>query len=414
LFGPLCWGGSIRLIENALEMTAFADDPSIRLVGSVPSVMAELVRVGGVPRSATTINLAGEPVPPGLADTFFALPDVRRVTNLYGPTEDTTFSSMALLRRGGRHVPPVGRPVSGTRFFVLDDEYRPVPIGAAGQVFITGDGLARGYLGRPDLTAERFLPDPCSGRPGARMYRTGDRARYLTNGEVECLGRLDHQVKIRGMRVELGEIESVLRQKPGISEAVVVTRTQEPSLVAYLVPAQDSALRTDAIRSALATRLPGYMVPSAYCVIDRLPRLPNGKLDRSALPDPAGPAASASTEGARPGNDIEKGIVDVLSEALNRPEVGVHDHFFTDLGGHSLLAIQVVARIRERLGLAVSVIDVFQFPTARALASHLSTNAGADAATPATEHAGRRLEAIDRRRAFRQGTRSENRLQESR
>jgi amino acid adenylation domain-containing protein len=415
LFGPLCWGGSIRLIENALEMTAFVDDPSIRLVGSVPTAMSELVRLGGIPRSATTINLAGEPVPPGLAEQFLALPNVRRVANLYGPTEGTTFSSMALLRADGDQRPAVGRPVSKTRFFVLDDECRPVPIGAAGQVYIAGDGLARGYLGRPDLTAERFLPDPCSGRPGARMYRTGDRGRYLINGELDYLGRVDHQVKIRGMRVELGEIEAVLREQPGVEQAVVVARPYEPSLAAYLVPEPDAALRIASIQTALGSRLPSHMVPSVYCVIDRLPLLPNGKVDRSALPEPRDAAVRTPAESTRPGNSIESGIVDVLAEAINRSAVGVHDHFFTDLGGHSLLAIQVTSRIRERLGLPMSVIDLFQFPTARALASHLSAKAAREASPQTDDPAGRRRrDAIDRRRAFRQGALADTRPQESR
>jgi acyl-coenzyme A synthetase/AMP-(fatty) acid ligase len=196
--------------------------------------MAELVRSGGLPPSVRTVNLAGEPVSPTLADAIHRL-GVDRLYNLYGPSEDTTYSTFALLS-GGEPV-TIGRPIDGTRSFVLDAALEPVPVGIPGELCLGGTGLARGYLGRPELTAERFVPDPWSGRPGERLYRTGDLARWLPDGSIDFLGRRDHQVKVRGFRVELGEVEAVLRRHPPVREAVVVA--QDQSLVAYLVPRAD-------------------------------------------------------------------------------------------------------------------------------------------------------------------------------
>lgn len=402
LFGPLSWGGSVRLIENVLEMPLYTSDPTIRLVGSVPSAFAALTEAGAIPRSATTVNLAGEPVPTGLADAIYRHSDAHRITNLYGPSEDTTFSSMAVLPWGLKEAPSIGRPIANTRLFVLDGELRPVPAGTVGQLYIAGDGLTRGYFGRPALTAERFLPDPLSGDAGARMYRTGDHARHRMNGALEYVGRLDHQVKIRGFRVELGEIEAVLQDTPGVKQAVVVARAEEPQLTAYIVRQPGVQQRPDAIDAAARGRLPEYMVPGAYIVLETLPTLPNGKVDRASLQMLAAPAPAPRAEDTRPGTDVEMQMVEVLRESLNRSNVGIHDHLFSDLGAHSLLVIQVAARLRDRLGLPVSVIELFQFPTVATLAAHLAARDGGDRSEPIVEQLGRqRLDAIDKRRRFR-------------
>jgi amino acid adenylation domain-containing protein len=385
LFGALSWGGRVQLIENALEIPSFRDDPEVRLAGSVPSAVAELVAADGIPQWATTLNLAGEPVPSGMAEDILHRSNARRITNLYGPSEDTTFSSIAFLSAGGPQPTPIGRPVANTRFFVLDSEFRFTPMSAVGQIYIAGDGLTRGYIGRPELTAERYLPDPHSGVPGARMYRTGDQARYLMNGELVYLGRLDHQVKIRGFRVELGEIEAVLREYPGVSQAVVTLSAKDHLLAAYIVADHDAQPAVAAIDMAVRSRLPEYMAPSAYMVLESLPLLPNGKIDRSKLPEPVMPLRDGQSNFVAPGSELEEGIAAILQEMLERPHIGVHDHFFSDLGAHSLFLIQLADRLRKQLAVRLSVIELFQFPTIATLAAHLDLSRTVDAPTPNME-----------------------------
>ncbi|HEY6391748.1 MAG TPA: amino acid adenylation domain-containing protein, partial [Bryobacteraceae bacterium] len=402
MFGPLSWGGRVHLIDNALEMPLFRGDPDIKLAGSVPSAMAELAAADGLPMFATTINLAGEPVPVGLADLVYRHSGAQRITNLYGPSEDTTFSSMALLKAASTQPPSIGRPVANTRFLVLDDDLRPVPLGAVGQIYIAGDGLSRGYLGRPDMTAERYLPDPLSGGVGARMYRTGDLARLLMNGEFFYLGRVDHQVKIRGFRVELGEIEAVLREQNGVTHAVVVGRSEDPQLIAYLVPDQGTQLDLTDIETAVRRKLPSYMAPAAFIILERLPVLPNGKVDRSALPAPGAGPSQESSSFVAPRGEMEAAICEVVRDALKLPRVGIHDHFFSDLGAHSVSLIHVAARLRDALSLPISVIELFQFPSVATLAAHLAPAENLESTAEVTEQAGRRRQdATERRRQFR-------------
>jgi amino acid adenylation domain-containing protein len=402
MFGPLSWGGCVHLIGNALEMPLFRGDADIKLAGSVPSAMAELAAAGGLPMFATTINLAGEPVPAGLADLIYRHSGAQRITNLYGPSEDTTFSSMALLKAESKQLPSIGRPVANTRFYVLDDDFRPVPLGAVGQVYIAGDGISRGYLGRPDMTAERFLPDPLSSGIGARMYRTGDLARLLMNGEFFYLGRVDHQVKIRGFRVELGEIEAVLREQNGVAHAVAVGRSEDPQLTAYLVPDRGMELNVTDIETAVRRKLPSYMVPSAFIILESLPVLPNGKVDRSALPAPNTEPSEESPSFVAPRSEMEAAICEVVRDALKLPRVGIHDHFFSDLGAHSVSLIHVAARLRDGLSLPISVIELFQFPSVATLAAHLAPGRNLANAAEVTEQAGRRRQdSTERRRQFR-------------
>ena len=278
-----------------------------------------------------------------------ALPDLR-IVNGYGPTENTTFTAchaMTVANPPGATV-PIGRPIAGTRVYVLDADQRPVPEGVWGELFAGGDGVARGYLGRPELTAERFVPDPLGPEPGGRLYRTGDLVRWR-DGVLEFLGRRDGQVKIRGNRVELGEVEAALAGHPAIREAVVLLR--EDRLVAWIAGEPDPA----GLRRFLAARLPEPMVPSAFVVLDRLPLTPNGKVDRRALPDPEGVTAEGYEAPATP---VEESLTAVCAEVLGLERVGVRDNFFA-LGGHSLLATQLVARLRERHGLDVPLQLVF-------------------------------------------------------
>ncbi len=242
-----------------------------------------------------------------------------------------------------------------------------VPVGVAGELYIGGDGLARGYLNQPELTAERFVPDPFSTHPGARMYRTGDRVRYLPDGNIEFLGRLDSQVKLRGFRIELGEIEAVLAQQPQVRQAAVLLREDtpgDPRLVAYVVTAEPSAAATD-LRTVLKRHLPDYMIPAAFVTLPALPLTPNGKLDRKALPVPE--YGSSQLEHRAPRTPIERAIADVWTEVLHPHRLGIDDNFF-DLGGHSLLAVQLLSRINRVLDIELTLRQLFETPTVHGLA----------------------------------------------
>ena len=328
---------------------------------------------------------SGEALPAELAARFFTRMDAD-LHNLYGPTEaavDVTWWACA--RGDDRRSVPIGRPIANTRIHLLDARLNPVAPGVAGELYIAGVQVGRGYLGRRGLTAERFVPDPFSATPGARMYRTGDLARWLADGSVDYLGRADHQVKIRGFRIELGEIEAVLAAHPGVREAVVVARTDAPGdtrLVAYLTAAGDSAPDAAALREHLRAGMPEYMVPTAFVNMDALPLSPNGKVDRKALPAPEAKRDEAVAFVA-PRDETERAIAAIWREALGVEQVGVDDNFF-DLGGHSLLLVQVHGRIREALGAQITVVELFQHPTVGALAARLARG-GEEQAAPARD-----------------------------
>ncbi|MCP4656648.1 MAG: AMP-binding protein, partial [bacterium] len=290
IFVPLSWGGRIILAENALALPELPAASEVRVVNTVPSAMTELLRIGGVPESVTTINLAGEPLKNQLVRKIYEQDSIARVLNLYGPSEDTTYSTWARIPRDWSAAPPIGRPVANSAAYVLDRHLRPVPVGIPGELYMAGHGVVRGYLDRPALSAERFLPDPF-GEPGSRMYKTGDLARYLPDGQLDFLGRLDHQVKIRGFRIELREIEIVLAEHPGLREVAVVARPDKDAelrLVAYVVARAETSPPSSELRSFLGSRLPAYMVPQLIVELGALPLLPNGKVDRRALPEPSG------------------------------------------------------------------------------------------------------------------------------
>ncbi len=364
LFAPLCRGGRVILAGNVLDLPELPAEP--RLVNTVPSAMAELVHARGLPPSVETVCLAGEPLRRDLARALFDA-GVHRVLNLYGPSEDTTYSTIAELKPDAEGEPAIGRPISGTRARVLDRALRPVPLGVTGELFLFGAGLARGYLGRPDLTAERFVPSPFEeDGPGARLYRTGDRARWRPDGELAFLGRLDHQVKVRGFRIEPGEIEAALVSHPAIEEAVVLALGDagERRLVAYVKGAEQD------LRTFLAERLPEHMVPSAFVFVDAFPRTPGGKLDRKTLASLT-PHTSEGYEPPR--NPIEEALAAIWADVLGIERVGIHDRFF-DLGGHSLLAARLQSRVRERLGVDLPLSAIFRAPTVAGLA-RLATDA---------------------------------------
>ncbi|HEV2735418.1 MAG TPA: amino acid adenylation domain-containing protein, partial [Longimicrobiaceae bacterium] len=380
IFDTLCGGGRLVLVENALELAGAAADGDVRLAYMVPGAAAELLRMGALPASLKTLNLAGEALPAELARALHAA-GVERVANVYGPTEDTVYATCSLVEPGAERV-SIGRPIANARAYVLDARLRPAPVGVAGELYLAGAGVARGYLGRPDLTAERFLPEPFGGEAGARMYRTGDRVRRLANGELEYLGRLDFQVKVRGFRIELGEIEAALLSRAGVREAAVVVREDAPGerrIVGYVVA--DGEPATAGLREHLLARLPGYMVPSALVVLEELPLTPSGKLDRRALPAPAGAAAEAYVA---PRTPAEETLAEIWGEVLGVGRVGARDDFFA-LGGHSLLATRVVSRLRQAFGVDVPLRTLFEAPTVAGLAARVETllqGGGRDDAPP--------------------------------
>jgi amino acid adenylation domain-containing protein len=410
LFAPLSWGGTVVLAESVLDLAGSAGAAHVQLVNSVPSAVAELVQAGGLPGSVRTVNLAGEPIPSGLARELHRQAGVAQVLNLYGPTEDTTYSTCATVaEEDGRAV--IGRPVANKRAYVLDEQMQVLPLGVVGEIFLGGEGLARGYLRRPDMTAERFVPDPLSGATGARLYRTGDLGRYLPDGQLEFLGRADQQVKVRGYRIELGEIETALNSLHGVREAAVVVREDSAGdrrLVGYVMTARGSGLTAGELQGHLRARLPDFMVPATLVLAEELPRTPNGKIDRRALPKPQSFRREPEQAYAAPRTEIELLIVNIWQEVLRVERIGTHDNFFSDLGGHSLLMIQVAGKLQESLNRKVSIVEMFQHPTIHSLAKHLSDRSGEPSPqTPAGDDPTQaRWQAIQRRRQFKQSRRA--------
>jgi amino acid adenylation domain-containing protein len=343
----------------------------------VPSMLRAFLDHSGVEtaRSLRRVFASGEALTPDLVKRFHAR-CAAPLHNLYGPTEasvDVSYHECGRTAEAATATVPIGRPIANTRLYVLDAALEPVPIGVAGEIHIGGVGLARGYSGRPDLTAERFRPDPLSGQPGARLYATGDVGRYLPSGEIEFLERRDQQVKLRGFRIELGEIESVLREQDAVREAVVLLRrdgSEDPRLVAYVVaPGAD----VSALRAFLRLRLPDYMVPSSFVTLDALPLTASGKLNRAALPAPDR-KAEASADFAAPRSALETALAVMWAEMLGVEEVGVHDNFFA-LGGHSLLITRVLARVREEFAVHLPVQSFLAAPTVAALAALVQAGA---------------------------------------
>ncbi|HEU0015953.1 MAG TPA: amino acid adenylation domain-containing protein, partial [Longimicrobium sp.] len=364
--------GGVLVIPTEAE--ALPGPPLLRLlrdarvrVATLPPAVLDALPDADLPDLETLVT-AGEAVSAPTVARWGA----RRMANAYGPTETTVCATVALDVRGEAR-PPVGRPLANTRAYVLDDALRMLPPGVPGELYVAGLGLARGYHGRPAATAERFLPDPHGGVPGARMYRTGDRARWRGDGSLEFLGRADDQVKVRGYRIELGEIESVLLAHPAVAAAVAAVREDAPGdvrLVAYVVPAAGAPADPGAeLRAHLRDRLPDYMAPSAFVPLDAIPLTPSGKVDRRALPRPEA-AAEAGGEQVAPRTVVEEMVAEMWSEVLGRETVGVTSDFFA-LGGHSLLATQVVSRLRARLGLELSVRIMFDVRTVASLAERI-------------------------------------------
>jgi amino acid adenylation domain-containing protein len=376
IFAPLSSGGKVIVVENALELPTLAARDQVTLINTVPSAMAELVRMRAVPDSVAIVNLAGEALSRTLVREVYAAARVQKVFNLYGPTEDTTYSTYTLVQDG--QPVTIGRPVANTQAYVLDRYCNPAPIGVPGELFLAGEGLARGYYGRPDLTAERFLPNPF-GSAAQRMYRTGDLCRWLESGEIEYLGRIDHQVKLRGFRIELGEIEGSLAQHVAVAQSVAMVREDQPSnrsLVAYVVFKHGASATPSELRAYLKRTLPDYMIPSFFVTVDALPMTPNGKIDRMALPVPDYARADQSLlpvgAGAKiaPRDDFELIVFRVWQRTLRCGELSVTDDFF-ELGGHSLLAVRMINELKLVSGFDVPLAELFRDATIEHLAEIL-------------------------------------------
>jgi hypothetical protein len=317
-----------------------------------------------------TALCGGEALPVHLSTQLGGV--TQKLWNLYGPTETTVWSSIAQVTKHFTDQPiaSIGRPIANTRIYLLDAHGQPVPLGAVGELYIGGAGVARGYLNRPELTAERFVPDPFSEDADARLYKTGDVARYLPDGNLEFVGRNDEQVKIRGFRIEPGEIAACLTAHPQVRDAVVLAIGEGSAkrLVAY-VQAEANKPLASTLRAQVAARLPEYMVPSAFVRLDAFPLTPNGKLDRRALPAPDDDALAHQAYEA-PQGELETTLAAIWAELLGVERVGRHDSFFA-LGGHSLLAVRLINHVRTVLGVDLAIRTLFEAPTLAGLARHL-------------------------------------------
>jgi amino acid adenylation domain-containing protein len=371
LFVPLSWGGKVILADNALALPGLPAANVVTLVNTVPSALRELLRIHGVPASVRVVNLVGEPLATALVEQLYRYTSVQKVYDLYGPTETTTYSTFALRQPG--EPPTIGRPLANEQVYILDKQMQPAPVGVPGDLYIGGAGLARGYLNRPELTAERFLAHPF--QAGARLYKTGDIARWRDDGNLVFLGRSDHQVKIRGFRIELGEIESAIRSHPGVADAVVIAREDRPGekrLAAYIVTRQEEKVAPEELRRATREKLPDYMTPASFVFLAKLPQTPNGKVDRRALPAPQEEPRDLNSGFVAPRTDLETRVAAVWSEVLGLSKIGAADNFF-ELGGHSLLDIQVISRLRASLNVELPLSCLFETPTVEALAAELDS-----------------------------------------
>ena len=376
LFVTFSSGGKIILADNALHLPTLEAAHEVTLINTVPSAMAELLRIGAVPDSVHTINLAGEALPESLVQEIYKHTGVQQVWNLYGPSEDTTYSTSALIKKNQSGPMVIGRPIANTKAYICDETLQLVPAGVAGQLLLAGDGLARGYIGRPDLTAERFLPNPFGSKGGSRLYFTGDLARYRADGQIEFLGRADSQVKLRGFRIEPGEIETVLREHASVRDAAVITATEDGDdkrLVAYVVTAQSGASVND-LPDYLRGRLPDYMVPSAFVLMDAFPLTPNGKIDRRALPS-HDQLTKSDSELTTPRDVLELQLTQIWKEVLRREQIGLRDNFF-DLGGHSLLAVRLLHKVERLVDRKIPLSILFQGSTIEQLAATLRQHGG--------------------------------------
>lgn len=373
---PLTVGARVVLATGETAMTPAAlagqiEKHGVTVMQATPTTWRMLVESGWQGNSGLKILCGGEALSSELAAKLRER--CGSLWNMYGPTETTIWSAVCEVKDSKRAV-PVGRPIANTQMYVLNSRLQPVPAGVEGDLYIGGEGLAWGYLNRPELTDEKFISHPFSKTPGARLYRTGDTARYLPDGNLVCTGRSDHQVKVRGFRIELGEIESILEQHAAVGAAVVVADRNigsETRLMAYWIRKSSSEATTTGLRKHLEQRLPTYMVPSMFVELPTFPLTPNGKVDRNALPRPDTNRPDLDTGYVAPESSVEVFLTNIWREVLKHDRVGVNDNFF-DLGGHSLLVMQVISRINSGLGTQIPISTLFYFPTIAQLAEQIS------------------------------------------
>jgi acyl carrier protein len=373
--------GGHRDSAYLLEMVEKEQITTLHFVPSMLQVFLEEKNLAARCGSLKRVICSGEALPYDLQERFFAQLDVE-LYNLYGPTEAAVeVTSWKCEPHDRRRVVPIGRPVANTQMRILDEHLQPVPVGVTGGLYIGGVQLARGYLGRADLTAERFIPDPFSERPGSRLYQTGDLARYWPDGEIEYVGRIDHQVKLRGFRIELGEIEATLAGHPAVREQVVVVREDKRGdkiLVAYLTVHNGHQPTNNELRSFLAEKLPEYMLPSSFLFLDAVPLTPNGKVDHRRLPAPQPTGSEFEADYIGPRNPVEEVVCDIWIDALGLERVSVHSNFF-HLGGHSLLATRITSQLRELFQVDIPLSSFFEASSVAKLAQTIiakETNKG--------------------------------------
>jgi amino acid adenylation domain-containing protein len=371
LFGPLSVGATLVVIDRSIaidgvQLGRVIEQQRITLMQATPTNWRLLIEAGWQGQGELRILCGGEGWSRALADQL--LVRGAQLWNMYGPTETTVWSTCHRVLPDEAGV-PVGKPVGNTQVYLLDAHQQPVPIGVAGEVYISGDGVAHGYLNRPEITQEKFLADPFRAQAGALIYRTGDLARYLPDGSIECLGRMDHQVKLRGFRIELGEIEAVLERAPNVQQSVVIAREDTPGdqrLVGYLTAAPGCDLDPVQMKAHLAQQLPDYMVPAALVVLPEFPLTPNGKVDRKQLPAPQREQMATSAV-VQATTDLELALVALWQEVLGLSPIGIQDNFL-ELGGQSLLAGRLANRIQSELHQPITPATLFQYPTIQALA----------------------------------------------
>ena len=384
LFLPLLSGARLVIapkesVQDPATLRRMIKRTGTTILQATPALWNVLMASNAEELQGLRMLVGGEALPSELSRALRGLRG--QLTNLYGPTETTIWSTAMMLREDDAESPSIGRPIWNTRVYVLDRSLQPVPVGVAGELYIAGAGLARGYLNRPALTAERFVADPY-GKPGRRMYRTGDLARWRAEGVLDFLGRADHQVKIRGFRIEPGEIEAALLSHPAVAQATVIAREDnagDKRLVGYVVPACGQCVDPALLRNQLGQSLPDYMVPAAIVLLDALPLTPNGKLDRKGLPAPDFTAVTNAWRAPR--TPQEEILCSLFAETLGVGRVGLDDNFF-ELGGHSLLATRLISRIRAALDLELSIRSLFEAPTVAGLVQRLND---AQAARPALQ-----------------------------
>jgi amino acid adenylation domain-containing protein len=370
IFVPLCWGGCVILAENAMALPEaqrqLPTNHAITLINTVPSAIRTLLEQQAIPDTTEVINLAGEALSASLVQQLYQLPQIQTVYNLYGPSEDTTYSTYVALPRNIDRV-TIGKPIANTAVCLLNSAQKPVPTGVAGELYLSGSGLAQGYWQRERLTSDRFIK-----YQGKRWYRTGDQARFLPNGELEYLGRLDEQIKLRGYRIELGEIATCLETHPQIQQAIILlsnaqsaeTNSRQVLIACYL---GDTIAASD-LQTYLSHRLPSYMVPALYVRLEEFPLTTNGKVDRQALQHSI--QIPQSLDYIAPTGSIEQRIADIWQQELGLEGISIHDNFFS-LGGHSLLGMRIIAKVGESCGQNIPLKYLFQFPTIAQLASQL-------------------------------------------